>query len=382
MKILHVFCGPFPTSQGTQTLVEQTCRLGANDGHEIHLLCYAHGRAPRDLPFEVHRLPDRPAFSSERSGISWQKPFLDLSCAVECRRLIRDLSPGIVHAHHYEALLAARIADPLRRRPLLFHAHALMAPELHTYLPRSMASAGRIVGAALDMAGPRLADTTVAVSDDVARSIERLVDPGARIEVLYPPAMTPSRIDRPGKRAGEEVVAVYTGNLDSYQGVDRLLEAMALLPRDVESSLRLQLVTASEHAPVSSKILALGLQGTVELVPHGSFDEVWQTLCGADIAVVPRCVPGGVPIKLINALSAGIPVLADRDLNPSLSHMEQAVLVDARRPEEIARGLSVLVRDPGIRASLGMAGRAWVMRECSPETHAAKLTQIYLEMVR
>ena len=45
MKLLHLFAGPFPTVQGTQVLIDQTCTLLAEAGHDVvgvtmKLWCY------------------------------------------------------------------------------------------------------------------------------------------------------------------------------------------------------------------------------------------------------------------------------------------------------------------------------------------------------
>lgn len=380
-RVLHLFCGPFPTVQGTQVLVGQTCEASARAGHEVHLLCYAHGNPPGDLPYSVHRAPDRPVFRSERSGPAWQKPLLDVSCALEARRLIARIDPDIVHAHHYEAILASALADPLGRVPRVFHLHALMGPELGLYLPRGLESMGGAIGRLMDASGHLLADRTIAVSDTVAGLARGMAIGDLRMDVLHPPYWTPppvsaARTDREG------ILVVYTGNLDPYQGLDTLLEAMTILAGSEDVDIRLELITASDTERVSRRIRGMGLDRVVRTVSHGTFEEAWERLCQADIAVVPRRSPGGAPIKLVNALAAGVATLAHRDIEPGLRHRQEAYLVDAGNPEEIGAGLIELAKDASLRKRLGSRGREWVRRERSAGSYSEGLSRIYEELLR
>jgi glycosyltransferase involved in cell wall biosynthesis len=379
LRLLHVFCGPFPTVQGTQALVATTCRLLARAGHEVHLLCYAHAPFERDEPFAIHRIPDAPAFRRERSGPAWRKLPLDVSIAQRCARLAARLRPDAIHAHHYEALFAAALADPLRRTPRVLHLHALLGPELWTYLRPTLRRAARAVGERIDADAPHLADRVIALDAATRAAIAASGYPEHRVHVAPPPAAPPPGCDAARPRAaavGPALRAVYSGNLDAYQGVDVLLAALRTAPA-LHRDLLLEIVTASDARGLEREIARLGLAERVKISPHGSVRDAWSALAAADVAVVPRSAPGGFPVKLVNALSAGVATIADASIAVPLRHGVDAWLVDMRSPSALAAGLDALAGSPALRRTLARGGALAARRLHDPGGYVATLEAVY-----
>jgi len=383
LTLLHVFAGPFPTVQGTQALVATTCRLLANNGHDVHLLTYAHSGFEREEPFTVHRIPDLPRFASERSGPDHRKLALDLSLALRCRHLVEKLRPSLVHAHHYEALLASALADPLRLTPRVLHLHALMEPELQTYVRPSLARLMRAVGAWMDGSLPFLADRVVALDGDGRDAVVRRGFPEGRVVVGRIPACPPPDYvpDARARRRDGVLRAVYAGNLDGYQGLDVLLDAMGRLENGPASAVRLEVVTASKTNALDAKLRRLGLEGRVRLTRHGSAEEVFRFVASSDLAIVPRSARGGVPIKLVNSFAAGVPIIADRELAEHVVHGEEAWLVDMRSPEALAWGIEALAVSKELRLALSRGARGAARRLHDPSAYAATLEGVYRDLV-
>lgn len=377
MRLLHIYAGPFPTVQGTQALVGQICRGLAASGHEVHLLTYAHGRERPVGPFTVHRIPDRPRFRSERSSLHPAKALLDLQLAVSSARLLGELRPDIVHAHHYEALLAARLADPRRRVPSVFHLHARFGPELEFYLPERLAGPARLMGAAIDRFLPRLADRVIAVDRESARLLVAAGFPEGRVTWVPPPADVPRTPARPSGRPGDMVRAVYAGNLDAYQGLGCLLDGLARLGPAARASLEVEVITDSDPSWFEAQARALGLGDLIRVTAHGPFDRAWPRIASADIALVPRRSAGGASIKLVNALAAGQAVLADGRVAEHLIHGEEAWLVDMRDPGAIAAALERLAGDGLLRTRLGRGATRAAARLHSVETTTRAIEEAY-----
>jgi glycosyltransferase involved in cell wall biosynthesis len=384
LRLLHVFGGPFPTVQGTQALVATTCRLLAEAGHDVHLLCYAHSGFEREEPFAVHRIPGAPPFASERSGPSWRKIALDLSLAAACARLAARLRPDAIHAHHYEALFAAALADPLRRTPRVFHVHALMGPELHTYFRPAFARAARAAGTRIDAAAPRLADRALVLDEQARAVLLRHGVPPHRIHVAPVPASPPPgcapSAERP-RRGGSPLRAVYAGNLDAYQGIDILLAAFSAAAPALRGVMALDIVTASDARGLRAEHARLALGELVRVVAHGSVREAWEAVAGADVAVVPRSSPGGFPIKLANALAAGVATIADSALAAQLRHGEDAWLVDMRSPGALAEALVALASSRELRERLARGAAGAAKRLHAPARYLAAVEEAYFAIV-
>jgi glycosyltransferase involved in cell wall biosynthesis len=255
-------------------------RALARRGHDVTVACYGHGERPGHEPFRVVRVPSPPGYHALRSGPDLVKPWLDMGLAA----LIRRTAADVVHAHNVEALVAALAS---RRRPLVYNNHNLLAEELPTYFSRN-ARLWRRLGHAFDATVPRRADAVVAITAGAEARLRALA---CRRVVHVPPGVDPADFDGvTPRRAGCGNWAVYAGNLDRYQDVGLLERAMRLLP-----DVRLLVVTTSSGAVDGAQV-----------VRARSWREARDWIAGADVAVLPRSLPGGFPLKLLNYAALGL----------------------------------------------------------------------------
>ncbi|MBI2893164.1 MAG: glycosyltransferase family 4 protein [Deltaproteobacteria bacterium] len=365
LTILTVAALPFPTRQGTQVLIGEICGELARRGHRVHLLCYAH-RAFEErgaLAYEVHRLPDFPRNRSVRSGPSVSKILLDVRLAAHARRLARAVRADVVHAHGHEAILATAL-PPRIPLPIVHHAHTSMGPELPTYFEaRPLAGLARAAGEALDWVAPRLADATAAVSLALARACG-----GAHV----PPAV---RLPGPPATAVPvEPRVVYAGNLDRYQGLDALLAAVASVDRA-----ELVIVSASFPGPIAARAAAVGIARRVRFVPHGDVEDVRRLLASASVVVVPRGIPTGFPIKLLEALGSAAPVIVSRRVAEGIVDGLEARVVD---DDGLADAIDEILSDPRGAREMGARGRQWALAHHDPSRAADLLEEVFARAIR
>ncbi|MFO7169985.1 MAG: glycosyltransferase family 4 protein [Chloroflexota bacterium] len=97
----------------------------------------------------------------------------------------------------------------------------------------------------------------------------------------------------------------------------------------------------------------------------------------ASVAAAAVFWGGGVRIKILDALAAGIPVVSTAAAADGLPlvHGESALL--AETPEEFARALVLLLNDGRLRARIGAAGRAIVARSHAAERSGRLLAGLY-----
>jgi glycosyltransferase involved in cell wall biosynthesis len=378
MKLLHLFAGPFPTVQGTQVLIRQTCSLLEKAGHDVHLVCYAHRAGGPDTPFEIHRIPDWPAFINERSGPNHRKFILDLSLARTAAKLIRELEPDLIHAHHYEALMAAKLADPTGRLPLVFHMHTLFEPELPTYFPSFLKYPTEWMGRKIDALLPNLADGVAAVDLSIVDHLKAIGFQKDSVVLVRPPAILLSPVTRSTSvLSSESIKAVYIGNLDNYQGLDHLLNGLERLDAMVTERLEIDIVTASDPSGLQENLARRGLDSLVRIVAHNTAAEAWQRLVAADFAVVPRTLQGGAPIKLINALGVGRPALVDRSMGKELVCGGEIYAVDMKDSAELAHAIEQLVNDENLRKTLSKGALEAANRLFDPRKSLHALECLY-----
>jgi glycosyltransferase involved in cell wall biosynthesis len=168
---------------------------------------------------------------------------------------------------------------------------------------------------------------------------------------------------------------VYSGMTFSYRGIDRLIEAFALL-RAWAPGARLALVGGrpAEIAQLRSQAAGLGLNGAVAWAGQLARDAIAPYLHAADVLVIPDTVTDvtASPLKLFEYLAAGravvlpdIPALAEV-LAPEVGYYFQRGDTAA-----LAAALRAALADPG-RAEREQAGRAAVARH----TYAARAADI------
>ncbi|PYP10576.1 MAG: glycosyltransferase WbuB [Gemmatimonadetes bacterium] len=153
-------------------------------------------------------------------------------------------------------------------------------------------------------------------------------------------------------------VAFYAGLHGLAQGLDRVLEAAALL---ADTPIRFVLMgDGPTKATLMNQARTLGLKNVTFMDPRPT-SEVPPLLAAADIVLVPLVthIPGATPSKLYEAMASGRPVLIVADGEPAaIVRDSQAGLVVAPGDTAgLASALRALSGDPALRSALGANGR-------------------------
>ncbi|MGX0902386.1 glycosyltransferase involved in cell wall biosynthesis [Roseovarius sp. MBR-79] len=178
-----------------------------------------------------------------------------------------------------------------------------------------------------------------------------------------------------GARGGGPAHLVFVGRLAAVKGVPVLLEAMQGLIAD-HPGLRLTLVgDGPERAALEAR--AEVLRGHVDFVGYKSQDEVAALLREATALVLPSFAEG-LPVVLMEALAARVPVVATRIAGVA-ELVEDGVsgrLVAPGDVRALRAALAEVLGDGTLRAGMGAAGRARVVAEFDSAREAAWLAQL------
>lgn len=209
-----------------------------------------------------------------------------------------------------------------------------------------------------------------------------LVAPG-RVTVV-PAAIRDPFPAGPPRRAGsdgEPVTVVYLGTLYGPKGYDDLLRAAAQL-RDRGLSLRFELAgpwaSAQERPRGAALVEELGIRHLVRFPGVVEGESKRALLRRADILVFPGRQPEGLPLVVLEAMAAGLPVVATRTgaLPDAVIDNETGRLVDPGQPAELADRISALAADRAERLRLGAAGRRLFLEKYTMEGAANALTAL------
>lgn len=322
----------------------------------------------------------RPGWMTERAAsagipvwIAPQRPGLDPLWVPRFAARLRRERIDVLHSHEFAMNVYGGVAALLARIPSVATLHG-----------RSYATEARrrlLAYRALRGAGMRM----VAVSHDLAGFLApRLGMPLPALQVVYngiPLSSAPSPAARDRARAAVRAelgagpaaaLVLAVGNLYPVKDHATLLRAVALRPG-------LQLAIAgrgAEEARLRALASRLGIADRVHLL--GLRDDVSRLLGAADV-FVQSSLSEGLPLAVLEAMAAGLPVVATRvgGLAEAVVPGETGTLVPPGEPEPLAAALGALLEAPELRAAFGAAGRRRAEARFSVSAMASAYRALY-----
>ena len=166
------------------------------------------------------------------------------------------------------------------------------------------------------------------------------------------------------------------GNLYPVKGHSDLVAAVARLAARFPS-LHLAIAGRGElAAALRREARAQSIDERVHLL--GLRDDVADLLASADAFVQPSRSEG-LPLALLEAMFAGLPIVATRvgEIPAALADGAAGLLVDPGRPDELASAVERILGDAGLARSLGARARARAAAEFDIATMAARYESLY-----
>lgn len=187
----------------------------------------------------------------------------------------------------------------------------------------------------------------------------------------------PDRYDG-GPRAGAGKRILFVGRLAAVKGVPLLVEALARLQSTHPDAHLTIIGDGPDRNALEAKIAHMGLAGMVDFVGYADEAGVAAHLARADLFVLPSFAEG-VPVVLMEAMAARLPVIASRVAGvPELViDGESGFLVPPGDVETLTARIELLLADPDRRQAMGEAGRAKVIREYNSTLEAEKLSKLF-----
>lgn len=326
-------------------------------------------------------------------GAAGPKVLFPLTIVPAAWRALRRFRPHVVQVHESDGALAALLVRAAR---LLIEPRPLLAALLQvSYVEelravRPLAARGRVLGRPgsvevrfrrlkapfqilLGLITARAADLALVPSEATAAEIRR----DYRVEeVGVIPNVTGGLDVAPaGSVEGEPGYLLFVGRLRIRKGVEVLLEALRELrgPRGDHSGARLRIAGDGEHrAALERRVDELGLRDAVSFLGSCDGPRVRTLLRGAAALVVPSTYEG-MPLVVLEAMDAGVPVVASAvsGIPEVVVGGETGWLVPPEDPETLAGALAEVLSDPAEARRRGEAGRRRVEERYRPARAAA-----------
>ena len=285
----------------------------------------------------------------------------------EWRALMSAWRPDVVHTHGYRADVIAGLAAARVGVALVSTAHGFIGGDRRGSMYERV-----------QMWSYRRGREVVAVSRPIAERLAGTGVPRARLHVvpnaLRPPARVARREDARARLGlpPDAWVVGWVGRLGREKGPDVALEALAALPEA-----RLAFVGEGElGAGLAARAVALGLEDRVTF--HGVVDGMAGWLAAFD-ALALSSRTEGTPITLLEAMHAGVPIVATRvgGVPDLITGEEHGLLVAPESPSEVAAALDRLRADPGLARRLADAARRRLETDYGLDAWVDRYARIY-----
>ena len=381
-KILVVAPQPFFQDRGTpiavRLLVEELARLGFN----VHLLVFHEGEDVFLPGVTQHRIPSIPGVKNIPPSISWKKIVCDVVLFFKVIQLLRHHRFDLIHAVEESAFIAG-IMKMIFGTPYIYDMDSSLAIQLADKLPFLSP-----VRPLLEMFEKTAVRGSVAVVA-VCKELEDIVlgyAPGKHVVRLEDISMLDTTVS--GEESLRERFAItgpimlYVGNLESYQGIDLLLESFQIaLQKGCPGNIVIIGGTKETIAAYETYSSELGISEKTFFCGPRPLELLAHYLGQADILLSPRVQGNNTPMKLYSYLDSGKPVLATRLItHTQVLTDEFACLVEPVK-ESMAEGIMYLVDDFAAGRRMGEKGKEVVRENYSLEAFRKKLEPFYAKVV-
>lgn len=376
---------PLPWPRGTPIRVHRMAEALHGMGHSIRVATYPVGDPSVPVQYAIDRVAPLRGTIDTAPGPSLRKLVqLDPLLTVRTRQLLTAHRFDVIHAHHYEGLIAALLARLGRpSTPVVFDAHTLLGSELPQYalgLPHRLVGA---VGAGLDRYLPRHADHIIAVSERMREWF--LLQSKVRPESV---SLIPNGVEhehfmvRNAAPQGRNTppTVMFAGNLAEYQSLRLLLQAFSTVRKSIPNA-RLVLVTDGDVDQLAPAINALGLIDSVSRV-RSDYAGLPLHLASADVLANPRVQCDGIPQKVLNYMAAGRGIASFQSSAGPLEHERTGLVVSDGDTAGFASAMLRMLREPALADALGSAARREVVARHGWHQVAARVTSLYDGMLR
>ncbi len=388
VRVLMIAPQPFLEERGAPFAVYHHIKVLLALGIEVDLVTYHLGK-PVELPgLRVLRIPTLPPIRQVRVGPSLAKIPLDilvfgLALWQLCRTQYR-----YIHTHE-EAGLMGIVLGWIFGCKHLYYMHS----DLSQQIVSSDFTNNRLLIGMMKAVQKFIvcqADTVIAICPDIettARSMScktpiYLIENSAVDESL--PAADPTTVAtlRQDLKLGEGPVLLYTGTLESYQGIDMLLHSIPTV-RATCPDVRYVLVGghSEQVAHLSSLARELGIEDTVRFTGQRPLAEMPRYMALADILLSPRSKGTNTPLKLYTYLRSGKPILATAIFSQTQVLTPETALLVSPTAEALAQGAIELLRHPQQATAMALRARQFAEEHYSWRVFLEKSSHVQREFV-
>jgi glycosyltransferase involved in cell wall biosynthesis len=386
MRVGIIAACPFPAHHGTPGGIREHAEALAELGHEVHVITYAACQPGVVRGVTIHRIPAIGPVQNIVVGPTVAKLLWDLLLVLKTVSVVLRYKLDVLHGVNYEGAIVGMLARLFTGKPLVYGAVNTMGDELHTYKFIRPVQLARFIAWGLDHCVPRMADYVVCCTPTIRDCLMRLGVPPERLGVvrlgidlgMFAKIQTNGERRRMG--VTDEPLVVYTGVLNKFQRIDYLLQAMRVvvgrLPRAKLAFVQ-TLNDPVHQREVEQMARAEGIADAVVFPDIIRLGDLPAYIAAADTTAVPRPDCPGVPVKLLNFMAVGKPVVVTKGSSQGLRDGEEALVTKDHDPQAMGEALLRVLLNKGLADALGRRARQVAFSQYDRVATAREAVRIY-----
>ncbi|HWI41893.1 MAG TPA: glycosyltransferase family 4 protein [Verrucomicrobiae bacterium] len=372
---------PFFADRGCHVRIYEEARLLRELGHEVLIATYHLGRDVGGIP--TRRVPSVPWYRKLSAGPSWHKPYLDILLFFTAFRAARTFRPQVIHAHLHEGAFVGMFLSMLLGLPLVFDCQGSLTTEMldHRFMTRGgiVHRVFRFLERIINSAAGHVITSSRAGADDLRQNwelpdsrVSPVID-GVDTEVFTPRDRAEAR--RVLGLPAEATVAAFLGVLNSYQGVDILLESARIL-KEQGHPIHF-LVMGFPEEKYREKAREMGLADLFTFTGRVDYAQAPLYLSAADIALSPKVSLTEANGKLFNYMACALPTVCfDNPINREIL-ADTGIYARHGDAADFAAKVRDLAADVSLRADLSARVRRRAVEVHSWKARANALLSAY-----
>jgi len=365
MRVLLLAPHPFFQARGTPIAVDLLLRVLSSKGHEVDVVTFPEGEDRVYPNVRIHRAAS--SVSGVRPGFSVKKLYCDWGLYRAADRLLAEQRYDVIHATEEAVFFAARFSKRYRT-PFVYDMDSLLSAQL---ADKSLLFAlFRPLLEKIENWPLKQALAVAPMCQDLADVAARVRDPGSIFLVkdvsLIEESDTPAEevTDLRAQVGNDKPILLYVGNLERYQGIDLVLQAMQKLCADQGSANLVLIGGAAQHIDHYRQLCQqLGISQYVFFLGPRPVDDLGADLGQADVLVSPRTHGTNTPMKIYSYLHAGVPLVATRLATHTQVLSDDIAVLAEPDPVSFAQAIAGLIDDPERSAALGRRAHEYAQRE-------------------
>jgi glycosyltransferase involved in cell wall biosynthesis len=386
LKVLMLAPTPYFSDRGCHVRIYEEARAVQALGIDVRIVTYHLGRDMPGIP--TYRSANVPWYKKLTAGPSWHKPYLDILLLFKALQLAKTFKPDLIHAHLHEGAFIGLILKKWLAVPLVFDCQGSLTGEI---IDHGFTKSGSVVHKGFSFLEKRINNAADFIVTSSGAGAEELVRhwqvSAAKVKAVIDGVDTEVFLPYP-KQEGrlalhlplEAPLVVFLGLLNRYQGLDILLESIALM-KARQRQIHFLIMGFPEEQYVE-KCRELGLEQMVTFTGRIEYAQAPLYLSAGDIAVSPKISLTEANGKLFNYMACGLPtVVFETPINREILG-DSGVYARYADAEDLAARIETLAFDALGRQALAVQVREKAERDHSWRARGEQLVEIYLKAVR